>query len=41
MPQHHRGRNLVYVLTAWTASPRETLLKIDTSDAEPRHPLCD
>src|SRR5437879_2688952 len=39
MTQCYGGCNLVHVLSARPARPRKGFLKIDISDAEPRHAL--
>lgn len=40
MPQLHRGRNFVYILTARPARARKRFFKIDIANAESRHSLC-
>ena len=37
MTQHHRRRNLVYILSARSAGPREGFFQIDISYAEMPH----
>ena len=40
MTQCHGSRHLIYILTARSGGPRKRFLKIDISNAEPRHALC-
>src|SRR5260370_13523716 len=39
MAQGHRGGDFVYILTARSAGPPESLLKVDIAHADPRHSL--